>query len=439
MRYKRAIGLLSSLSLFVTLHPPSTAAAQALETCGALAAGTVACIGVDHFDPANQQFDPATGNIPPGAKIFEYTDFFTRSLKVHTGDVVDFQVAIPDHLIQVVPGRPGGDQQVETTGEESQPSAEAAARTAFPLFNPDEVTAAEPVALGSQGPKIVLGRAVLANLSGGTQTCGASVATACDPGTQFSLTSYPNGPMSDWFVAFKANPGSTFDYFCHFHPGMRGTVKVVENSVPVQTQAEINRRANAQFLKDQAEGVAAYAKAQVPSFSGEEPGTRTYTVHVGVTTKDRHVAIHDMLPSSLNLAPGDRVRYDWQSNVIHTVSFTAGPGLISPFGIDCESSYAPLNAAPPPFPACPSGAPEFAEGPFPGFPELIANPGTQAPGKALTAAGADSGLLVGSDYGQFYGNLGKSSWSVKASEKGTFMYQCAIHDWMIGQLNVTGG
>jgi plastocyanin len=397
MRFKPILSI-AGITAVLAVGIPISASATAPQTY---------TIGVDHFDPLNQQINPATGMPLDGGKFIEYTDFFTRSVKVHSGDVLDFRVALPDHLVQVTPG------------------PEADARQQFPLFFPDEENA-----LGSGGPKVLLGPAVFSAF-GGFQTCGASANSPCDPSSQFAATAFPGGPNSDWFVAINGAPGTTFNYFCHLHPGMRGTVTVVDTNTPIETPAQVIAAADHQFNLDRAEGMAAYARAQAPSFTGGAPGTRTYQVHVGVTTNDRHVAIHGMLPSTLNLAPGDTVQYNWQFNVIHTVSFEAGPGLRSPLGADCGASYVPLNAPPPPFPDCT----EFENG----QPEIILDPGTTAPGQELNmATGADSGVLVGADYGAFYGNLGASSWSVKASQPGSYAFRCTIHDWMTGTLNVSG-
>jgi len=400
MRVKFLMALAATLSFPLSLQVPASAATP-----------STFVIGVDHFDPANQEIG-ANGQPIDGGKIFEYTDFFTRSVQVHSGDILDFRVAIPDHLIQVTPG------------------GEALSREQFPLFIPDEENA-----LGSGGPKVILGPAVLSGLFGGIQTCGAAAAQPCDPTSQPALTSFPNLPNTDWFVAINAGPGATFNYFCHLHPGMRGTVTVVDSATTVQSQADLNTAADAQFLADKAEGEAAYNNAQVPSFTGGAPGTRTYTVHAGLTTSDRHVAIHDMLPDKLSLVSGDVVRYDIQFNVIHTVSFKA-TGLVSPFGLDTCKGYFPLNGPPTTFPPCT----EFENGPTgnPG-PEIIVDPGTRASGLGLNMQqGADSGVLLGGDYGPFYGNFGASSWSVATAQPGAYPYQCTIHDWMTGTLQVSG-
>ena len=397
MRRNAAIAIASLVTL-LWVGMPVTAAAGSPQTF---------TIGVDHFDPPNQEIG-ADGSPKPGGKIFEYPDFFTRAVQVHKGDILDFRITVPDHLVQVA-------------------TDEGAARSQFPLFFPDEENA-----LGSGGPKVLLGPAVLSSF-GPFQTCGASAAPdqVCDPTRGPAITAFPNGPNSDWFVAINTDPGTTFTYFCHLHPGMRGTVSVVSDTTNIQDQAAINQSADTQFATDKAEAETAYANAQVPTFTGGAPGNRTYKVHVGLTTADQHVAIHDMIPAALNLVSGDIVRYEWQSDVIHSVSFLAGPGLRSPFGVDCGTSYVPLDAPPPPFPACT----EFENG----QPELILDSGTRASGQVLNMKiGANSGVLVGSSYGPIYGNLGASTWSVKSSQPGSYAYQCTIHDWMTGVLQVTG-
>jgi plastocyanin len=399
----RALAAIAGLSTVIWMAVPVTAAAGSPRTF---------TIGVDHLDPANQQLDgnghPTT---PPGVqpKVFEYTDFFTRSIKVHPGDTVDFLFAIPDHLIQVA-------------------SNEAAARQQLPLFTPDETSAVEGNALGSGGPKVVLGPAVFLNF-GGAPTCGQTDKTKCVfDGSGPSDPGFVSG-SPDWFLQVNA-PAGTYAYFCHLHPGMRGTLNVVPNNVAVQSQAQIDRQSAAQFRRAQREAVALYDEANQVDAQQENSGPTVYNVNVGVTSRDRHIAIHDMLPSRLSLKPGDIVRYHWQTNVIHTVEFAP----VSPFGVDCESSYAPLND-PNVLPPCPSGAPEFNEpsaiAPF----EIIGDPGSQVSGAFLTDT-TDSGLIVGASYAPYYGGLGADHWSVKAGAIGAHPYFCAIHDWMTGTITV---
>src|SRR5260370_19618336 len=100
MRLKFLVAMAATLSLPLSLQVP--ASAQTPSTF---------VIGVDHFDPDNQQIG-ADGSPLPGGKIFEYSDFFTRSVQVHSGDILDFRVAIPDHLIQLTPGAEPSSRQL---------------------------------------------------------------------------------------------------------------------------------------------------------------------------------------------------------------------------------------------------------------------------------------------------------------------------------------
>ena len=431
MKSRRYLALLAGIGLFAGLQVPASAHPAA--------GPQTFVIGVDHFDPANQQLD-ANGNptTPPGvqAKVFEYTDFFGRSVKIHQGDTLDFRFAIPDHLISVAQNEAAARQNGPLF---TPPFPGAPSLPLFPLFKPDETTAVEGNAIGSGGPKIELGLAAFATFAFPPR-CGLAPAAPCQfDGNGSSDAGWipPGAPATpDWSVTINAPAGTSFTYFCHFHPGMRGTVTVVPNHVRLQTQAQIDKESAKQFRSARAQAMKLYNEANQVQAEQKNDGPTIYTVHVGVTSKDRHIAIHDMLPASLNLAPGDIVKYKWESNVIHTVGFTnVGPALHGPFGADCETSYVDLPNNPP-GPAC-----EEQEGSAfdaLGFGEVIGDPGTTAPGSPLTTAGgADSGLLGGADYAQYYGPLGASTWSITASDSGAFKYKCTVHDWMNGTLTVS--
>jgi plastocyanin len=325
---------------------------------------------------------------------------------------VDFHFAIPDHVIAVAPN-------------------EKLARHQNPLFSPDSE---DPNALGSGGPKIELQPLTFSGFFGGP-TCGTTADQACSfDGSGASAAGFATRTSADWFIQVNASPGQSFTYFCHLHPGMRGTVNVVRSNAAVQTQRQIDQKSKQQFNRDRAEAMALYDEANQPDVQEQDSGPRTFTVHVGVTSEDRHIAIHDMLPASIKLRRGDRVKYVWQSNVIHTVGFTdSGPALNDPFGADCypkDPAYVNFGPDPTTPPAC--AEPEGFLGA-----EAIGDPGTKTSGSALTrAGGADSGLLLGADYAQYYGGMGSDHWSIKASGSGTFNYKCDLHEWMIGKLTV---
>jgi plastocyanin len=232
----------------------------------------------------------------------------------------------------------------------------------------------------------------------------------------------------DWSITIDAPPGS-YDFLCFIHPGMQGSVRVVDNDDKVTTQAENDARGDAQFAHDQAEAKAAETAANTVRFSGGAPGSRTYDVDVSVGVPDLHAVVLEMLPQKLNLKDGDRVQYRWAApNEVHTVSFPAeDPRLPPPFGFDCGGSG---------FQAPGAGPPCLEPGHT--TPELIGDPGNAPPGTLLTSPTAlvDSGLLVGRAY---HLEPSRRTWSVRtngATAPGTYEYQCTVHDFMVGALNI---
>lgn len=366
MRWKSAVSVLASLGMFAALQGAT----------GLAAGGQTLTIGVDHVDPANQNF--AAG------RVFGYNDFFSRAVTLHSGDTLDFKTAFGFHIL-------------------SMTTDVAAARQALPLAVLDTD---DPNAVGSGAPKIQLGPAFFA--SNGPPACGAPGSPPCD----FTGATLPPAGVNggnDWFVQVNASPG-TYHFFCFLHPGMQGTVRVVDTSQPTTTQAVIEAMSQGQFASEQSQALDAEAAASVPTYTGGAPGTRTYQVNVGLTVAKNHVTLFEMLPSNLALAPGDSVRYAWGAVEAHSVTFPATNDL-PPFRPDLE-------------------APDPA-----GF-ELILDPGNAPSGTNLSKPGAavDSGLLVGSAYGL---QPSAQSWSVGAAAPGAYTYHCILHDWMQGTLNVS--
>jgi hypothetical protein len=94
------------------------------------AAPTPVTITVDRVDPANQQ------PYPPYNRLYEYTDFFSRSVTVHRGDLVDFQAQpFTFHIVGLA-------------------ADEAAARRAYPMI---ELDTDDAPAIGTGKPKIIFG------------------------------------------------------------------------------------------------------------------------------------------------------------------------------------------------------------------------------------------------------------------------------------------
>lgn len=387
-------------------------------------------VGVDYADRANQQ--------PDQQRVFEYTDFFTRAVTVHTGDTLNFRAAPGSfHIIALAPN-------------------EAAGRAAYPVGFPDPLD--KSPATGTGGPKIDLGPSNF-SITGGSTHGGGTVAQnpngppvcgTAAPGQQPcvfkggddvenagpnpGLDAAGNPAPSDWKIVINAPPG-TYSYFCYIHPGMNGTLTVVAPSQPATTQAQIDAATPAQFAADRDAALAAEKVANVPTFTGGAPGTRTYKVNVGIGTDK--VAIDEMLPRQVpTLSPGDKVQYLWSDpHNVHTVSFpTDSQQLPAPFGFNCGTSF----QSPPEGNAPPSGPPCMLPGAT--QPDFIADPGNAPSGTALAnpTAIVDSGVIFGSAY-----NIpGPQQWSVvvNASTKaGTYNYQCLVHDWMQGSFTVVAG
>jgi plastocyanin len=425
MRYLRFLAGLC-LSFGALLAGPAPALAQA--------PAQTLVVGVDHADPAHQ------GENLNGA--FDYTDFFPRTgVTLHSGDTLDlrYPAGAEFHVIGMGP-------------------SDAAARATYPVYLVDSD---DPIkAVGTDLPKIEFGAGVFSVIGGSTHGGGTVGKTpAPPPDCGLVQANQPPcifkggddiesaGPMVGFNqqnqpaaadIAFKimAPPG-TYNYLCFVHPGMTGTVTVVDPATPTSTQAQLDVVAAAQFAADQAEGIAALQAANQVRFTGGAPGTRTYQVSVGTGTTDMHVSLLGMFPALLDLTPGDQVQYLLQApNDPHTVTFPAGSKTLpEPIGFDCGTSFQNPPSGPPPS-GSPSGPSPLCLEPGRTQPELVGDPGNAPPGTALTnpAAMIDSGLLAGSGYGLTPSTQQWSITSNGATVAGTYKYQCTIHDNMVGTL-----
>lgn len=395
MRWTRAIVAASSTTLVLGgLAIP----------IGVAASPPTVTIGVGHADFANQN--------PFQHRVFEYTDFFSREVTVHPGDLVDLQTAPAEfHSIALAP-----------------------AVIPLPVFvaDPDDAPAK-----GTGLPKLAGGPGLAAAFA--RPTCGAYGAPACifngsRPVNAGSIAGFgPNGPAAvDWNVQIDSStPLGTYHYFCYIHPGMQGVLHVVDPSVPGTTQSQINTDSSNEFAASRAAALALEDADNNAGPSSGAPGSRTWTVHVGDTTADNHVAILEMMPQLLpDIVSGDTVNYVWGALEPHTVGFGPDANLPQPFGWDCGKTY--VGFSPQGGPGAPPACAEFEQG----RPEIIGDPGTRGPGEALnTQQLTDSGLLAGSAYGV---SPSTQSWPVAAAQPGTYPYHCTLHDFMLGSLTVAG-
>jgi plastocyanin len=375
-------------------------------------------IGVDHVDPANQR--------PDLNRVLEYTDFFSRSVTVHRHEVLDFRTA------------PGALHAIGLARDED------VARRVYPIATLDKD---DPNAIGSRDPKIALGPSngfiIGGSTHGGGQigdgqtppSCGLAGEKVCTfkgggdieaEGPLGGTDAQGNPVAVDWSISIDAPPGD-YDYLCFLHPGMQGRLHVVDGDDSVTSQAANDARSDEQFERDQAQGLAAEAAANVVRFRGGVPGTRTYQVDVSVASPDLHATMLEMLPQHLDLKAGDKVEYHWEApNEVHTVGFPNGSALPPPFGFDCGATFQNPAAGPP-----------CTEGGQP--PELIGDPGLSPSGTALSSPSAlvDSGVLPGRGY---HLEPTTQRWSVTtnaSTANGGYQYVCTVHDFMVGTLNVS--
>jgi hypothetical protein len=390
-------------------------------------------ITVNRIDPPNQQ------PFPPLSRLYEYTDFFSRSVTVHRGDLVNFQAQpFTFHIVALA-----RDEQL--------------ARRAYPMIELDNDDAP---AVGTGLPKIIFGDgnfpvtdgsvhgggAIFRDRGKGPPVCGV-VQYGQEPcvfrgGDSVEII----GPTPGWdlqqrpatldqHVRIDAPPGR-YTYFDVNHPGSRGTLTVVPDDQPTSTQAEIDAASARQLKENQRQAGAVESTLDGRTFTHGEPGRRTFLVFNGAGTPNNRVAIDRIMPSQpINAVPGDRVTFIWADpKTFHTIGFADRvEDLPSPFGFDCGGGvYQPVpnvfNVPPPP-PCLEPGATE---------PEFIGDPGNAPSGTELRAPGqlVNSGLLVGSAYGVYPTS---QSWSVTITSqtaKGSYHYFDAVHPWMTGTINV---
>jgi plastocyanin len=431
-------GTLLTLTALTVAASPSGASGGAAAASGT--GGAALVVGVDHADPANQ--NPAQG------RVFEYTTFFGRDISVHSGAVVDFQAAPGSFHIVGLTSNEAKARAVYAIGYGDTEDAKGPNGAVKMVFGPSNY----PVTGGS----LHGGGTVDFSKPNGPPDCGVSAigekpctfkggqdVEIAGPNPGFNAKGAP-APV-DWNIAIDA-PVGTYHFICFLHPGMSGTLHVVPANQRVTTQAQVNKRAAAQFAADRTAALAKEKERNQVVWTGGAPGTRTYVFHVGASAAGEEVAIDEMFPNTktlkgqaLDIVRGDRVKFllDDPHNV-HTVYFhdTGNSPLdnaVSFVGFDCGNSY--QNPGPKP---C------IEPGEQPPGPELIGDPGNGPPGTLLkvpaptsVAAIPDAGMFAGVGY-NVAGAL--THWSARTSANGTqpglYTFHCTIHDWMHGSINV---
>jgi plastocyanin len=288
--------------------------------------------------------------------------------------------------------------------------------------------------------------------------CGHPGSKACvlQAGTKFLSSGVPMFDAGPFSVKMDVAPGA-YGYFCTVHPGMKGTINVVRKGVRVPAQRQVDAQVASQVRVDSANADALFRADQKPVSTVDADGRRVWRGLLGDSTRDNHVSILAFVPSNLEIAAGDRVRYTYRDhtvNEVHTVTFpteaTGGfepvPHGLGAFGIyfscdpDSPTSGMPGLAGPwaPIGPPCPANL------------ELVHAPwmvrAHHAPGdQVLTPASYhDSGLLVPKRASSGFRKLPDTSatfpsaFDAEFPAAGTFKFECNIHvDLMTGSVSVT--
>jgi plastocyanin len=361
----------------------------------------VANVGVVPARAATPQtFTIGVDNASPRGHNFLYVDFFPRdSVRVHSGDVVDFSwnTGSPDgaHTVMLPP-----------TGGSTMPFVVPDSDDGATQFE------ASPAVFGPSDP-----------------TCG-SAANPCDytgvsrVNSGFLPNATGNAPANEFFVKLDV-PAETVNFFCELHPGMHGSVQVVPDGTPTSTASQIQAAAQAQYATDTQGALAAEQATESRAVVQNQNGGPTVTVTAGTATQ--FVEVAEMLPRTVHLEDGHKVNWVTQTiRDVHTVTFPEGHGSdgVDPLVSVCEAS--PVDLASPPA-TC---APQDSETHINGQPQgstVIRSP------SSVGTSGIIGNPPPGTPVGQF---PFPNNFSFVFPNEGAFTYQCRIHDHMVGTVIV---
>jgi plastocyanin len=358
----------------------------------ALLIGTASAGALPASAAAPRTFKIGVDNASPQGHNFLYVDFFPRdTLRVHRGDVVDFSwnTGSPDgaHTV-MLPVTGGSIQSFVVPDSDDGPQQFEASPAVFAPSDPSCGFAANP--------------------------CSYTGASRVNSGFA------PNAPGNDFFVKMNG-PVGTVKFFCELHPGMQGSLQVVPDGTPTSTPEQVQTSAVLQYITDTIGALRAEFDVSSRALSHDADGTRTLTVTAGTATQ--FVEVAEMLPRNVRVQSGDKV--NWVTSTIrdvHTVTFPQGNGSngVDPLVNVCEASPADLPSPPA---VCAPQDSETHINPQPQGSTVITSPSTVG----------TSGIIANPP-APF-----PSNFTFSFPNQGTFVYQCRIHDHMIGTVYVGGG
>ncbi|HEU5002737.1 MAG TPA: hypothetical protein VFW71_08165 [Actinomycetota bacterium] len=417
------VGGLLGVGVALTVAPVAAHAATA---------SAALTIGVDNVTPSPCTEAP-TGTLPPVCHNFTYDDYFpngvtTPTLTVHSGDVVGFAMS-------------GGSQDaLHTVTFEKTGEVPTQTLAAYPLAVPDPVTGTDA---GDDPGQLQFNPSLFSPTS---LTCGSSAANPCVYDGTSDLNSgalLPGTPPT--YVEVSATVGTAVHFMCLIHPGMQGVLNVVATSTATTTQADANAWSTATYTTETAEALARENALETAgaSHTTDSHGVSNWNVTAGADglasdgSPDPFVQLLEMLPSVVNIKPGDTVTWNSPSNFEpHTVTFPHSEGLTLGSKYDfapqvCETSTGDVPAAGPP-PTFGCAGPPFSPSGFEVHLNLAPLGGHSI---TTTVTQSTSGAISSFPLGP---GAPVTSTTYSFPNQNSFSYQCTIHDNMYGVINVIG-
>ena len=244
---------------------------------------------------------------------FSYTRFYPEHLNVHRGQTVLFETveSVDLHSVNIWPAAGGDRPAVVRTDEGSD---------RFAVNEP----AWQRSPCGGSGQQPCVADGTQGHLSSGL-TSGTPIL--------FETT---------WRVRVDAPVGTLIGFLCMVHPGMAGSIRVVDDGVSLPSQHEIDALTAEQIAADTDEAIAHKNARDGQEVWRTEGDRQIRRVLVGDATPSGHVSIMAYMPSDLEIGPGQGIEFVSSGIGHHSVAFpgdlvgtkSVGPGSrLSSFAI----------------------------------------------------------------------------------------------------------
>ena len=231
----------------------------------------------------------------------------------------------------------------------------------------------------------------------------------------------PEGDDANTFVlpiAEDADPGTYF-YFCNYHwTNMSGTVEVVERSVSIPSQEQVNRDARKEIEEDAKVALQKLDEAEGATSVESSEGELELPLAGREADEDYAVIINEFLPKKIDARVNRPVTWTFDG-IAHTVSFNV-PKYFPVFTVDEDSGEVEWNPK--------SYEPVGWE--VPERPE--SDDDEDAPPRQVDVGKWDGGGGFRSSGALDPGE----TFTVTFTKTGTYAYACVLHPQMVGTVTV---